>query len=1463
MHAEMSPVPRPPGSSCAARIFTLVVAACALLAAPAVFAQASFTVGTNLVDLSRAKGNETDPCVAISPLNRSNMVVAAATDGKVPGLFFAFTTNMGGAWKTNFIATNSDSQGLIPAYGEPSVAWDSHGNLFLAYLPYSFEGVAVAVSTNGGSNFVSLTNLAALDVTDTPRLSAPPSGAAAGSVWIVYKDYTSANTPLQVQGMLSTGLGAMGTFSVPQIVPDSTYGGFPDIAAGPLGELIVAFQDNLTGLFYPGYPHPPADIWVAIETNAIPDGVISEHGFDMAGYLVSDAISGLTYIDAAPTGIGVNAAAGLAFDYDINDTNYDHVYLIYTAMGPNGNLVINLLTGIDRGTNWIAETYVDDDVTNGFNDHFLPRVAVDPSTGIIGCSWYDCRNDQGAASQQLTNVIDDTFTFSGLMVTNVDFADSVPELSETWTDATGGGTNITIVIVANNASATLMTSKATNIYIYSPGHTNFVVSLAATNTGSGTAMVTVILTNMFPLAYTSGSATNQEAVMYTTLSLDGAKTFLPNQQLTSPNGGVPPPAVGLASDVAGSGSLTGWGHYSGLAAYGANFFPVWADNSDMTVNNPDGANANFDIYMVSSASNQPSISVPTADLSIWVTNSPNPVISEGVLLYSVIVTNHGPVTAKPVIVTNILSTNVTLVSATPALGGTTAIEFTTNGQEEVVFTWPSLAPNKVLSSTIRVTASTSSIDTNIATVYSPYYDLVPTNNTNILVVVIDGQDLAMGMTASETNVLIGDTVVSWITVTNLGPATNGPVFITNYFSPNWTNITVQAQGTNLVTNNSSGPMVIVDLGLLPVGQPVTATFLAVAVSGGASAWESNCVTSQDVDTNLANNSAAISYFVNGEDLAIGMTESSTNMDQGQPITYTIEVTNIGLSYSGLVTVSNNLSPNLYPLSTTQSQGSSAIVSHQVIFNLGVLPAGQIASMTITAIGVGGPPSAANIASVSSTDFDRNLDNNGITNFITFNGEDLSVALSASPPSLQVGQTVTYTEHVTNLGPSTNGVVLVTNTFSANLGSITVLPPTTNYTISNDVVIINLGTLNTGQTVPITVTAIPTSAGIGLNTVGVGSQDFDTNLGNNTANALVTITPTLPIINNLAVTPLASGAIISWDTVFPATAQVRYGIIPNDSNFSTVSSAASTQHVVLLTGLAGGTNYDFEVLSWVGSTLYTTNGSFSTTNTLILNTKDAKYTGVWTAASVATGIYGTYYQYSTTTVFNASAWALYDPYIPASGLYNVYIWYPQNNTFTTNAQVHVTGATNAIVLSVNQTIQGGGWQPLATNMYFAAGTNGNVILYNNTGDTNKYLVANAMKWVYNAAQDYASHGAVPAWWANFYFGTNVDGSVSGSADADNDGYSNYAEYVFGTDPTDAASHLNFSVSPVSSNVVAVTFSPCQGGRAYQLLAATDLASPLWTTLTNAFTQNTNGSGTFTVTQTNAAAAFYRLSAQIIP
>jgi hypothetical protein len=207
-----------------------------------------------------------------------------------------------------------------------------------------------------------------------------------------------------------------------------------------------------------------------------------------------------------------------------------------------------------------------------------------------------------------------------------------------------------------------------------------------------------------------------------------------------------------------------------------------------------------------------------------------------------------------------------------------------------------------------------------------------------------------------------------------------------------------------------------------------------------------------------------------------------------------------------------------------------------------------------------------------------------------------------------------------------------------------------------------------------------------------------------------------------------------------------------------------------------------------------------------------------------------------------------------------MWYPQSSGFATNTPVFVSGATNEIFLSVNQATNGGSWRPLAQDLYFASGVTGNVAIFNNTGNTNSAVVANGMRWIYDDAQDNPTNGTLPAWWSTFFFGTN---NVSGSADEDGDGYSNFAEYVFGTDPTNAASALVFTVAPLAGNMVSVKFSPYQGGRVYQLLSTTNLDNPQWLTLTNVPTVDTNGNGVFTVAQPNPSAGFYQLSATLSP
>jgi hypothetical protein len=174
--------------------------------------------------------------------------------------------------------------------------------------------------------------------------------------------------------------------------------------------------------------------------------------------------------------------------------------------------------------------------------------------------------------------------------------------------------------------------------------------------------------------------------------------------------------------------------------------------------------------------------------------------------------------------------------------------------------------------------------------------------------------------------------------------------------------------------------------------------------------------------------------------------------------------------------------------------------------------------------------------------------------------------------------------------------------------------------------------------------------------------------------------------------------------------------------------------------------------------------------------------------------------------------------------------------------------------VNQSLPGGSWQLLASAEPLAAGTNGYVRIGNGTGETNKVVIADAVRFVYNTSQDALNNGTVPGWWANFYFGTNV---VNGAADVDGTGYSIYDDYVLGVSPIDPTSRLGMTSQPVAGGGVQVTFSPFDYGRVYQLQSTPSLTSPVWTNLNLPVIQNGNGTATITATNT-AGAAFYRLS-----
>ena len=368
--------------------------------------------------------------------------------------------------------------------------------------------------------------------------------------------------------------------------------------------------------------------------------------------------------------------------------------------------------------------------------------------------------------------------------------------------------------------------------------------------------------------------------------------------------------------------------------------------------------------------------------------------------------------------------------------------------------------------------------------------------------------------------------------------------------------------------------------------------------------------------------------------------------------------------------------------------------------------------------------------------------------------------------------------------------------------------------------------------------------------------FIADSGNNTIRSSLSTEPFF--ITNLTVAALPSGAIIDWLTTSNSTTQVAYGPTPSYGSLTSLDPSPTSSHAVLLTGLLPETLYYFLAVSTDGTNSVSATGSFFTDLSLILVSAQAQYSGVWTIDSTTPDRYTNFYEFASTTSTSDTARAVYRPNIAIPGNYDVYIWYSEGPNRSTNVPVTVSYNGGSVLTPVNESVPGGNWQLLASGVPFLAGSNGFVRIGNGTGETGKVVIADAIRFTYSAGQDSRNNGLVPAWWANFYFGTN---SVDGTQDPDGDGYTTYQEYVLGTSPIDPGSSFSVTCQPAAGGGIQVVFSPFQNGRNYRLATTSSLIGPVWSNLNLPVAQDANGNGVITVTNTSAAAAYFRISAQM--
>jgi uncharacterized repeat protein (TIGR01451 family) len=328
----------------------------------------------------------------------------------------------------------------------------------------------------------------------------------------------------------------------------------------------------------------------------------------------------------------------------------------------------------------------------------------------------------------------------------------------------------------------------------------------------------------------------------------------------------------------------------------------------------------------------------------------------------------------------------------PAVGGTGTVTCTLNGGQNV-------AGNATLTFTLVVQADPEALGgstiTNNVTVSWTGPAPGGTNNGNASVTVT-GADLAMTQVASTTAAAPGSTITYTETVTNNGPSSATTAVLYQETPPNTTFSSIAAPGGWTCTSpavGATGQIVCTDGSALTSGTTTTAFTFVVTINpgpapaapaAGASIINSADVTSATTDSVPSNNATITSVLVEetgDSDLALSMSVSATPVFVSTPISYTIQIQNLGLSAGTGVKVVDTLPATLTGASATTTAGSCGAPSGGTITcNVGTVayPLGTPITITVSGTSSSTAASMTNSATVSTTGTDPVSSNNSVT-----------------------------------------------------------------------------------------------------------------------------------------------------------------------------------------------------------------------------------------------------------------------------------------------------------------------------------------------------------------------------------------------------------------------------------------------------------------------------------------------------
>ncbi len=454
------------------------------------------------------------------------------------------------------------------------------------------------------------------------------------------------------------------------------------------------------------------------------------------------------------------------------------------------------------------------------------------------------------------------------------------------------------------------------------------------------------------------------------------------------------------------------------------------------------ANGEWGLYVVDDAGSDDgtiaagwSLSIETvdpstaADLSLGMDDSPDPVTAGDLLEYTITITNLGPNPAEDVLLTNFLPAAVNFVSADSPSGMCDWLG------EVVRCSLGTLASGAAAAVTIKVVPTSAGTIANTARVSASSSDFDPFNSEAQALTTV-GQasvaDIVATVLDEPDPVIVGQNFSYAITLTNRGPLLATSLMLSNFLSPNITFISVNSKQADCAFAQG---IVTCSLDMLPSGTNAAITILARAnlVGGITNRLEVLANEPDLTPVRVTNSTSAILP----SDLSVRQTDSSDPASVGSNLTYTVTVMNNGPGFASGIRLTNTLPQAVNFIAASPSQGVCATNGGMVLCDLGTLPNGASAQVSIvvqpTVLGT-----YFNRAEAGGSEIDNNPNNNSSTEQTTVfpGGNGIVVTPSANPDELANAVTAAGSTGIrvvntrllghTNFGAFSSGLFSVAN-----------------------------------------------------------------------------------------------------------------------------------------------------------------------------------------------------------------------------------------------------------------------------------------------------------------------------------------------------------------------------------------------------------------------------------------------------